>query len=96
MPPISLCSPRYMTSSWASCTLFIWTGRHVSLCAVNVTWIGHSVHVYMFLHNLLNVLVQIANKMGLQKKLACVCIPHMLLGNGLVELLPRQIIRIQK
>jgi hypothetical protein len=24
--------------------------------------------VYMFLHNLLNVLVQIANKMGLQKK----------------------------
>jgi hypothetical protein len=25
--------------------------------------------VYIFLHNLLNVLVQIANKMGLQKKL---------------------------
>jgi hypothetical protein len=25
--------------------------------------------VYVFLHNLLNVLVQIANKMGLQKKL---------------------------
>jgi hypothetical protein len=25
--------------------------------------------VYMFLHNLLNVLVQIANKMGLQNKL---------------------------
>jgi hypothetical protein len=25
--------------------------------------------VYMFLHNLLNVLLQIANKMGLQKKL---------------------------
>jgi hypothetical protein len=25
--------------------------------------------VYMFLHNLLNVLVQIANKMGLQKML---------------------------
>jgi hypothetical protein len=25
--------------------------------------------VYMFLHNLLNVLVQIANKMGLQKKI---------------------------
>jgi hypothetical protein len=24
--------------------------------------------VYVFLHNLLNVLVQIANKMGLQKK----------------------------
>jgi hypothetical protein len=24
--------------------------------------------VYMFLHNLLNILVQIANKMGLQKK----------------------------
>jgi ribosomal protein L32E len=28
--------------------------------------------VYMFLHNLLNVLVQIANKMGLQKK-KCIC-----------------------
>jgi hypothetical protein len=28
--------------------------------------------VYMFLHNLLNVLVQIANKMGLQKKLTTV------------------------
>jgi hypothetical protein len=27
--------------------------------------------VYMFLHNLLNVLVQIANKMGLQKKKLC-------------------------
>jgi hypothetical protein len=26
-------------------------------------------HVYMFLHNLLNALVQIANKMGLQKKI---------------------------
>jgi hypothetical protein len=26
------------------------------------------IHVYMFLHNLPNVLVQIANKMGLQKK----------------------------
>jgi hypothetical protein len=30
----------------------------------------HCIHVYMFLHNLLNVLVQIANKMGLQKKIS--------------------------
>jgi hypothetical protein len=29
--------------------------------------------VYMFLHSLLNVLVQIANKMGLQKKILCYC-----------------------
>jgi hypothetical protein len=28
--------------------------------------------VYMFLHNLLNALVQIANKMGLQKNIVCV------------------------
>jgi hypothetical protein len=33
------CSPRYLTSSWGSCTLFIWTGGHVSLRVVNVTWI---------------------------------------------------------
>jgi hypothetical protein len=30
--------------------------------------------VYVFLHNLLNVLVQIANKMGLQKKVCPVSI----------------------
>jgi hypothetical protein len=33
------CSSRYLTSSsWGSCTLFIWTGRNVSLRVVNVTW----------------------------------------------------------
>jgi hypothetical protein len=33
-------SPRYLTSSsWGSYTLFIWTGGHVSLRVVNVTWI---------------------------------------------------------
>jgi hypothetical protein len=36
---LSRCSPRYLTSSWGSCILFIWTGRHVSLRVVNVTWI---------------------------------------------------------
>jgi hypothetical protein len=35
----SRCSPRYLTSSWGSCTLFIWTRGHVSLRVVNVTWI---------------------------------------------------------
>jgi hypothetical protein len=35
--------------------------------------------VYMFLHNLLNVLVQIANKMGLQNKLP---IPFFCIATG--------------
>jgi hypothetical protein len=33
---LSRCSPRYLTSSCGSCTLFIWAGGHVSLCVVNV------------------------------------------------------------
>jgi hypothetical protein len=37
---LTRCSPRYLTSSsWRSCTLFIWTVGHVSLRVVNVTWI---------------------------------------------------------
>jgi hypothetical protein len=37
---LSRCSPRYLTSSsWGSCKLFIWTGGHVSLRVVNVTWV---------------------------------------------------------
>jgi hypothetical protein len=37
---LSRCSPRYLTSSsWESCTLFIWTGGHISLHVVNVMWI---------------------------------------------------------
>jgi hypothetical protein len=39
---LSKCSPRYLTSSsWGSCTLFIWTGGggHVFLRVVNATWI---------------------------------------------------------
>jgi hypothetical protein len=37
---LSRCSLRYLiSSSWGSCTLFVWTGRHVSLRVVNVTWI---------------------------------------------------------
>jgi hypothetical protein len=37
---LSRCSPRYLIfSSRRSCTLFIWTGGHVSLRVVNVTWI---------------------------------------------------------
>jgi hypothetical protein len=36
----SRCSPRFLTSSsWGSCKLFIWTGGHVSLHVMNVTWI---------------------------------------------------------
>jgi hypothetical protein len=36
---LSRCSPRYLTwSSQGSCTLFIWTGEHVPLRVVNVTW----------------------------------------------------------
>jgi hypothetical protein len=38
---LSRCSPRYLRSSaWRSCTMFIWTGGHVSLRVVNVTWIN--------------------------------------------------------
>jgi hypothetical protein len=40
----------------------------ISYRGVLVSTLLHAI-VYMFLHNLLNVLVQIANKMGLQKKL---------------------------
>jgi hypothetical protein len=36
---LSRCSPGYLTSSWGSCALFIWTWGHVSLRVVNVTWI---------------------------------------------------------
>jgi hypothetical protein len=36
---LSRCRPRFLTSSWRSCTLFIWTRGHVSLRVVNVTWI---------------------------------------------------------
>jgi hypothetical protein len=32
---LSRCSPRYLTYSRRSCTLFIWTGGHVSLRVVN-------------------------------------------------------------
>jgi hypothetical protein len=33
-------SPRYLPSSfWEICTFFIWTGGHISLRVVNVTWI---------------------------------------------------------
>jgi hypothetical protein len=46
---LSRCSPRYLTSSWGSCTLFIWTGGHISLCLVNVTWIDFDTLAF-FLH----------------------------------------------
>jgi hypothetical protein len=41
---------------------------HFSIFAKATRGFEPIVHVYMFLHTLLNVLVQIANKMGLQKK----------------------------
>jgi hypothetical protein len=34
---MSCCSPRYLTSSWGSCTLFIWAEGNVSLLVMNVT-----------------------------------------------------------
>jgi hypothetical protein len=38
------CSPGYLiSSSWGSCTLFIWTRGHVSLREVNVGWFEVSV-----------------------------------------------------
>jgi hypothetical protein len=37
---LSRCSPRYLISSYrGNCTLFIWTGGHISLRVVNVAWI---------------------------------------------------------
>jgi hypothetical protein len=39
--------------------------------------------VYMFLHNLLNVLVQIANKMGLHKKRIILMEVRLGVGNAL-------------
>jgi hypothetical protein len=36
---LSSCSPRHLTYSfWGTCTLFIWTGGHVSVRVVKVTW----------------------------------------------------------
>jgi hypothetical protein len=35
---LSRFSPRYLTSCWVRCTLFIWTGKQVSLRVVNETW----------------------------------------------------------
>jgi hypothetical protein len=32
---VSRCSPRYLSSSWESCALLIWTGGHVSLRVVD-------------------------------------------------------------
>jgi hypothetical protein len=32
-------SPRYLTSAWRNCTLFMWTEVHVSLRVVKVTWV---------------------------------------------------------
>jgi hypothetical protein len=45
--------------------------------------------VYVSLHNLLNVLVQIANKMGLEKDslFVCVCVILSLLGNGWLKII---------
>jgi hypothetical protein len=48
---------------------------HASILRLQIILLGsdastcHCTHVHMFLHNLLNVIVQIANKMGLQKKI---------------------------
>jgi hypothetical protein len=38
-----------------------------------VSTLLHATVYILFLHNLLNVLVQIANKMGFKKKCVCVC-----------------------
>jgi hypothetical protein len=44
---ICLC-PRYLTSSWVSCILFILTRGHVSLPVVNVTWIDLDPLAFIF------------------------------------------------
>jgi hypothetical protein len=46
--------------------------EHISYKGALLSTLLHAtvyIYIYMFLHNLLNVLVQIANKMGLQKKI---------------------------
>jgi hypothetical protein len=48
--------------------------------------------VYVFLHNLLNVLVQIANKMGLQKKKTHICTPLTHICMPVIQLFAFQII----
>jgi hypothetical protein len=57
----------------------------ISYRGVLVSTLLHAT-VYMFLHNLLNVLVQIANKMGLQKKFFSV--PPSLACQSILSLLP--------
>jgi hypothetical protein len=41
---------------------------------ISVLKLCYCIHVYMLLHNLLNVLVRIANKMGLQKQIFLPCL----------------------
>jgi hypothetical protein len=56
---LSRCSPRYLTSSsWGSCTLFIWSGGHVSRRVVNVTWIDLD-SLAFFLHPLTSLGLQV-------------------------------------
>jgi hypothetical protein len=46
---LSRCIPRYLTSSsWGSCTFFIWTGEQVSLRVENVTWIDLDSLAFIF------------------------------------------------
>jgi hypothetical protein len=58
-----------LTEIWENCTAL----SFVSLYSLWILWklLSSLLHaMYMFLHNFLNLLVQIANKMGLQKKWA--------------------------
>jgi hypothetical protein len=56
------CSPRYLTSSWGSCTLFLWTGGHVSLHIVNMTWIDF---------DLLAFILHFLNQSWIASRLVC-------------------------
>jgi hypothetical protein len=60
---LSRCSPRYLiSSSWGSCTLFTSTGGgggHVSLPAMNVTWINLDPLAFI-LHFLTNCRLQVS------------------------------------
>jgi hypothetical protein len=59
---LSRCSPRNVTSFWESCTLFIWTGDHISVCVVNVTWMDLDPLAFIF---------HFLNQFWIASRLAC-------------------------
>jgi hypothetical protein len=71
---VSVCSvPAYLMVQ------FCWSNQQILFFGAVISFLqSDSIYslthatVYMFLHNLLNVLVQIANEMGLQTKILCI------------------------